>query len=369
MTNIPVANVSLGEEEAIAVAEVVRSGRLSMGPKVAEFEEAFRAYTGAKHAIAVNNGTSALHVALAALDLKPGDEVILPSLTFISTANTVLYQGAIPVLCECDPLTYNVTVEHLQACLTERTRAIIPVEMNGMAIDYETILSFADENELRVVVDSAESLGGAYKQRLVGSIAPVHMFSFFPNKIITTGEGGMITTDNEELAREMRVLLNQGQDYRYHHIRLGYNYRMTELQAAIGIEQLKRIEYRLEEKNRIAEFYRNAFAETDGIDTPTVPDYVTQHSWYMYSVRVDAQIRDAVVKQLEERSIETRLSFPPVHTQPFIQQTLGYKSEQLPLTNQAWNSKIDIPAWPGMTETMMSTVVESLRIAVENSKK
>ena len=369
MIKIPVANVSLGEEEAIAVANVVKSGRLSMGPKVADFEKDFCTYTGAQHAIALNNGTAALHVALAALNLKPEDEVILPSLTFISTAYAVMYLGATPVLCECDPLTYNVTVDNLQECLTNKTRAIIPVEMNGMPINYDDILNFAEDNNLKVVIDSAESLGSSYKNNKIGSIAPVHMFSFFPNKIITTGEGGMITTNSDSLAKEMRILLNQGQDYRYNHIRLGYNYRMTELQAAIGIQQLQRIEYRIQEKNRIAEFYNNAFCKMDGISIPYVPDYITQHSWYMYSVRVDPFIRDAVVKHLENEGIETRLSFPPVHTQPFIQKTLGYTADLLPHTNQAWNSKIDIPAWPGIIETDLDKVVNAMQSALDKESQ
>jgi perosamine synthetase len=361
---IPVADVSVGEEEANAVAAVVRGGRLSMGAKVGEFEAAFRKYTGAKHAIAVNNGTAALHLALAALNIKEGDEVIVPSLTFISTANAVLYQGATPVLCECDPRTYNVAVEHLQVCLTQRTRAIIPVEMNGMPINYDEILAFAKKHRLAVILDSAESLGAAYQGRRIGAIAPIHMFSFFPNKIITTGEGGMVTTDDDALAAEMRILLNQGQDYRYHHIRLGYNYRMTELQAALGVEQIKRIDHRIREKNRIAAVYGEAFSGRDGIEAPFVPEYVTQHSWYMYSVRVAPTIRDRVVKRLTQRGIETRLSFPPVHTQPYIQQRLGYTDDRLPLTNQAWAGKIDIPAWPGMSDKQLHTVIDALRSAV-----
>jgi dTDP-4-amino-4,6-dideoxygalactose transaminase len=361
---IPVADVSVGEEEANAVANVVRSGRLSMGPKVGEFEAAFRKYTGAEHAIAVNNGTAALHVALAALGIKPGDEVIVPSLTFISTANAVLYQGATPVLCECDPETYNVRVEDLRACMTKRTRAIIPVEMNGMPVDYDAVLAFANDAGIAVILDSAESLGATYRNRRVGAIAPIHMFSFFPNKIITTGEGGMITTDDAQLAARMRILLNQGQTHRYHHVELGYNYRMTELQAALGVVQMNRIEKRIHEKNRIAAYYNRAFEGETALRAPHVPDYVTQHSWYMYSVQVPAHIRDSVVEHMKGEGIETRLSFPPVHTQPYVQRQLGYRNEQLPLTNRAWAGKIDIPAWPGMSERQLQTVVDASRAAL-----
>ena len=361
---IPIANVTLGEEEARAVAEVVRSGRLSAGPKVAEFEAAFCEYTGARNAIAVVNGTAALHVALAALDIKPADEVITPSLTFISTANTVLYQGATPVLCECDPDTYNVTADNLRACVTERTRAIIPVEMNGMPVDYDAILAFAEDAGLAVILDSAESLGASYRGRLIGAISPIHMFSFFPNKIITTGEGGMITTSDDDLAALMRIILNQGQTHRYNHVCLGYNYRMTELQAALGVEQMRRIDFRIEEKNRIAKFYNEAFAEVDGIDAPFVPAYVTQHGWYMYSVRVAAEKRDAVVNELRENGIDVRLSFPPVHSQPYYQERFRFPAGYLPVTTRAWSQKIDIPAWPGMSDGELTAVIDALRSAI-----
>jgi perosamine synthetase len=357
---IPVADVTIGEEEVAAVAEVLRSGRLSSGPKIREFEEAFKAYTGARHAIAINNGTSALHVSLAALGIGPGDEVILPSLTFISTANVVLYQGATPVLCECDPETYNLTADNIRSCVTSRTKAIIPVEMNGLPLDYDEILEVARELNVAVILDSAESLGASYKGLSVGNIAPIHCFSFFPNKIITTGEGGMITTDSDELAAQFRMILNQGQDYRYHHIMLGYNYRMTELQAAVGVEQLKRIEQRLEEKVKLADYYKEALSNIPGVKTPEVPEYATRHSWYMYSIQVPRERRDAIVNDLAQQGIETRLSFPPIHTQPFYMEQYGYSEESLPICFDAWSRKIDIPIWPGLTTDQQDYVVKAL---------
>jgi len=293
----------------------------------------------------------------------------VPDITFISTANAVLYERAKPVVVECNPKTYNILLDDAEKRITNKTKAIIPVDMNGMPADYDEILQFADKHNLSVIADSAESLGALYKGQKTGAIAPLHIFSFFPNKNITTGEGGMITTDDEKLAEKIRKLRNQGQDYRYNHIRLGYNYRMTELQAAIGIQQLQRIEYRIKEKNRIAEFYNNAFCKMDGISIPYAPDYITQHSWYMYSVRVDPLIRDAVVKYLENEGIETRLSFPPVHTQPFIQKTLGYTTDLLPHTNQAWDSKIDIPAWPGIIETDLDKVVNAMQSALDKENQ
>ncbi len=366
MERIPVANVTLGEEEARAVAEVVRSGKLSAGPQVRAFEEAVRDYTGARHAIAVSSGTAALHVALAALGIGPGDEVIIPSLTFVATANAVLYLGGTPVLCECDPRTYNVTAEILQACVTSRTKAIVPVEMNGLPVGYDQILPLAEQLGLAVVIDSAESLGSAYKERPIGGIAPIHCFSFYPNKIITTGEGGMITVREAALAEQMRMFVSQGQASRYHHVVLGYNYRMTELQAAVGREQMNRIDRILQEKARVAEMYTRAFARSRHITPPYVPEYATRHSWYMYAVQVPEPMRDRVVARLSERGIETRQSFPPVHVQPLYQKRFGFRPESLPVTYSAWARKIDLPIWPGLPEPQQQYVIAELEAAIRD---
>lgn len=357
---IPVASPWITDDEVKAVEEVVRSGQLSMGPRVRTFEDDFASYTGANEALAVNNGTSALHVALAALGIGPGDEVVVPSLTFISTANVVAYLGAIPVLCECDPKTYNVTLDNLLEKVTTKTKAVIPVEMNGLPIDYDSILPAFDRLNIPVIVDSAESLGSIYKGKRVGSIAPIHCFSFFPNKIITTGEGGMITVSDAQLAQHMRQILNQGQDGRYHHVVLGYNYRMTEIQAAIGITQISKIDLFLEEKARIASRYHAAFQKTFNITPPFVPDYVGTHSWYMYAISVHNRDRDEIVKILDDKGIETRVSFPPIHTQPYYIEKFGYAKKDLPVTNQAFSNLIDIPIWPNMPEATQDEVIKSL---------
>jgi perosamine synthetase len=357
---IPVANIDVDEEEARAVYDVVKSGWLSMGRKVEEFEKDFKKYTNAKNAIAVNSGTSALHVALVALNVKEGDEVIIPSLTFISTANVVLYQKATPVLAECDPKTYNITPEEIEKRITKKTRAIIPVDMNGMSIDYDAILEVAEDYSLSLIADSAESLGATYKNKKIGGIAPIHCFSFFPNKNITTGEGGMITTSNNELAEKMRMIRHQGQDFRYHHVVLGYNYRMTEFQAAIGIVQLKKIDRILTEKEMIAKRYYEAFEGSDYIKPPYVPDYVTRHAWYMYAITVNKKYRDEIVKKLDEKGIETRLSFPPIHTQPLYRKMYGYTNESFPITYDAWRSLINIPIWGKMGRDNQEYVIDTL---------
>jgi len=359
---IPVANTFIGEEEAKAAYAVVKSGWISMGEEVKSFEKEFAAMVGAKHALAVNNGTAALHVILAALGIGPGDEVIVPTQTFISTANAVIYQGARPVLCETDPRTYNITPEAIEAVFTPRTKAIIPVDMNGMPMDYDAILAFAKKHGLKVIADSAESLGGTYKGRKVGSIAPVHMFSFFPNKNISTGEGGMITTEDDSLAASMRMILNQGQDYRYHHVVLGYNYRMTNIQAAIGREQLKKLAHVIREKQAIAKRYDNAFQSCRNISRPYLPPYVTQHAWYMYPVTLNKSLgRDDIVEKLTKENIQTRLSFPPIHIQPYYQGAFGYKDSDLPVSLSAWRQLIDIPIWVGLGPERQDFVISTLK--------
>ena len=362
MERIPVANTYIGEQEADAVRDVVASGWLSMGKQVRAFEEEFARAVGATHAIAVNNGTTALQVPLMAMGIDgPECEVIVPSLTYISSSNVVLYQNATLVLAECDPTTYNVTADIIEPLITDRTRAVIAVDMNGMPVDYDSILALAHRRGIRVIADSAEGLGASYKGARVGSQAPVHTFSFFPNKNITTGEGGMIVTDDDELAETMRVVRNQGQDRRYHHVALGNNFRMMEVQAAIGRVQLSRLDWLIGEKQAVAEYYDELLADCPGVSPPHRPDYVAQHSWYMYAVSLDERLdRDAVVAYLDERGIETRLSFPPVHTQPYYQQRFGHTDDSLPASLDAWSRLIDIPIWVGLTREQQETIVAEL---------
>ena len=370
MKNVPLANPYLGEDEAKAVYDVVKSGWVSMGNKVKEFEGAFAEYVGAKHAIATNNGTTALHLALISLGIREGDEVLLPDITFISTANVALYERATPILVECDPRTYNISLMDAENRLTRKTRAIIAVDMNGLPVDYDRVIAFAERHNLGLIVDSAESLGAVYKGCKVGSIAPLHVFSFFPNKNITTGEGGMITTDDGEVAALLRQLRNQGQDYRYHHIHLGYNYRMTDIQAALGLEQLKKVENILSAKEEIALRYDQSFRGDPDISPPFVPEYIGRHAWYMYAISLKHGLdRDRIVSVLKTRGIDTRLSFPPVHTQPYYQNRFGYVQESYPISFTAWSQLIDLPLWVGLTHKDQEYVVECLKDAVRSLKE
>ena len=361
LEKIPVANTFVGEEEAQAVYEVVKSGWLSMGARVKAFEESFARTVDAPYAVSLNSGTAALHVVLAALGIGEGDEVIVPSLTFISTANVVLYQNAVPVLAECDPKTYNITPEAIRAKITKKTKAIISVDMNGMPVDYDALREFEAQG-IPVIADSAESLGAQYRGKKIGSIFRIHCFSFFPNKNITTGEGGMIVTTDKVLAESCARIRHQGQERRYHHTDLGYNYRMTEMQAALGLVQLEKFPKALQEKTRLARRYDELLRAIPAISRPVVPAYVTQHAWYMYAVSCRSkQERDRIVSELEKSNIETRLSFPPVHIQPYYQKRFGFTDASLPVTYDAWSRLIDIPIWAGLGDERQDRVVRALQ--------
>jgi dTDP-4-amino-4,6-dideoxygalactose transaminase len=360
MDFIPIANPRIGEEEARAVYDVVKSGWISMGKKVQELESNVCAYTNAKHAVAMNNGTSTLHAILIALDIGPGDEVIVPSLTYISSANVVLFMGATVVLCENDPQTFNVTPEQIREKITERTKAFMAVDMKGQPVDFDAFTALSEETGLPFIADSAESYGAMYKGQKVGSQATAHSFSFFANKNITTGEGGMVTTNDSVLYEKLMIIRNQGQEGRYNHTYLGNNFRMTDVSAAIGIEQLKRIDTLLEEKVVIAGRYTEAFKSHPGVEPPYVPNYVDRPSWYMYAITVDARLRDGLIDHLTKQEIDTRLSFPPVHIQPYYQKQFGYRPDDVPSAQKAFDTFLDIPIWADMGAANQDRIISEI---------
>jgi len=367
MINIPMAKPFVGEEEAKAAYDTIKSGWLSMGPRVKDFEKQFADLVDTKYAISTNNGTTALHVALIAAGVKDGDEVLVPNITFASTAKVVLYERAIPILVECDPKTYNISLDDVEKKISKKTKAIIPVDMNGMPFDYDGILEIAKRYNLKVIADSAESLGATYKGKKVGSIAPLHIFSFFPNKNITTGEGGMVTTNDKKLAKTIAILRNMGQDYRYHHTLLGFNYRMTEIAAVIGIEQLKKFNHIVSIRNQIVKNYNQGLVNVSGVTLPHVPDYVSKHAWYMYTISLDENIeRDKLVNGLKEFGIDTRTSFPPVHTQPFYKHFFEVKKEDYSISYNAWKHLLNLPIWVGLTKEDQNYIINSIKKTIEN---
>ncbi|MBI4294795.1 MAG: DegT/DnrJ/EryC1/StrS family aminotransferase [Chloroflexi bacterium] len=356
---MPFVRPLLGNEEAEAVAQVVRSGWLSQGERVAEFEQKFAQYAGASEAVAVASGTAALHMAMIVAGVGPGDEVIVPSFTFAATANAVLFQGAIPVFADIDASTFNISVEDVSRRITPRTRAIVPVHYAGQMADVAGIVGIARKHGLVVIEDAAEAHGATYNDRHAGLFGDMAIFSFTPIKSMTTGEGGIIITDNREYVDRLKILRNHGMDAPYHHIALGYNYRMTEMQAALGLVQLGRLDGVLHRKKEIAEYY-NSRLNSEGILLPAIAPTTTRHAYMLYTVRVPATRRDAVVAKLTEKGVEAKSTyFPPVHLQPYYRQRFGFKEGTLPITEEVAKQVISLPVSATLSDDEVEYVARS----------
>ena len=369
MTFIPIAQPFIDTEEADSVYNQVKSGWISMGKRVKQFESIVQDYLSVKHAVAFSNGTATLHAALLALNVKPGDEVLVPSLSYISSANAVVFCGAKPVFVEENEKTFLVDPETFESKITPKTKAIMSVDLKGMPVDFDTLNALSEKHDIPLISDSAESLGAKYKDKLVGSQALVHSFSLFANKNITTGEGGIITTNNDDIAKICQCIRNQGQSERYVHVMIGHNYRMTDIVASIGIPQLNRVEFIMKEKNRLAMAYTNAFLNHPLIQPPYVPEYVSRHSWYMYCLMLDESVnRDRLAERMIENGVDYRLSFPPIPLQPIYQKMYGYKEGDFPNSEKIFNQFIDIPCWVGMSDDQVQHVIDTILDAVEKSK-
>lgn len=356
----------------IAAVNAVLSTRwLSMGPKIDEFEQAFAAQLGVRHAIGVNSGTSGLHLAMIAAGIGDGDEVITPSFSFIASANCVLYERGKPVFVDIDPLTGNMDSSRIAEAITERTKAIIPVHAFGQPADMDPILAIARVHNLRVIEDACEAIGAEYKGRRAGTLADAAMFAFYPNKQMTTGEGGMIVTDNDEWAALFRSLRNQGRDVFdgwLNHTRLGYNYRMDEMSAALGLAQLQRIEELLEKRAQVAAWYNERIDEIPGLEKPYIAPTTTRMSWFVYVIRCDDGIdRNNLIEYLKEQGIPSRAYFTPIHLQPFYKERFGWQRGDLPNTEKAGDTFLALPFSSVMTEEQVEYVCEKLREGVERS--
>lgn len=357
---VPVANPTIGIKEAKLVFKKIKSGWISMGPEVRKFEKKVQSFLGVKHAIAVNNGTSALDALLTALDIKPGDEVIVPSLTYISSANVVKYKNAKLVLCDVNENTFNTEVKEVEKKITKKTKLIIVTDLKGMPVDYDRFKKLSKKTNIPIIADSAESFGAKYNNKFVGSQLLAHTFSFFANKNLTTGEGGMIVTNNNKLEKKLRIIRNQGQNKRYNHVVLGNNFRMTDISASIGIVQLSKIKSCIRKKNKIANKYDKGLKDTKLIKTPFIPKYVSNHSWYNYCIKVPKNKRNKLMKYLNEKSIETRLSFPPIHIQPFYKKEFKKQKKFLKKSLEAFEQFIDIPIWPDLSKIKQDYVIKSI---------
>ncbi len=343
MRRINIAEPIIEAEEIAAVTQVLKEKRLSQGEYVEKFEKSFAEYVGTNHAIAFNSGTAALQVGLAAKGIKPKDEIITSPFTFAATANVIVLLGAKPVFVDIDPETLNINPLLIEEAITSNTRAIIPVHYAGQCAEMDEIIRIAKEYDLFVLEDAAEAHGSLYKKKLAGNLGDAGTFSFYPNKNIVTGEGGMLTTNDDELAKKARILLNHGQDGRYHHVEIGWNYKMMDLVAAIGLVQIKRIHHILKHKKELAEYYIDIFREFDFIRPQTVRSY-NLHSYMLFSVLTSNQAqRDALQSILENAGVETRIAFPSLHLQPIFRRLYGFKYGQFPVAEKASETVLCIP--------------------------
>jgi dTDP-4-amino-4,6-dideoxygalactose transaminase len=353
---IPLSKPLIGDEEKQAVLEVLDSGMLAQGPRVAAFEKAFAEMVGVKYAIATSNGTTALHLALLAAGVKTGDEVITTPFTFIASANTILMTGARPVFVDIDPVTFNLQPELIAAAITPRTKAIMPVHLFGLSADMDAIMTLARQHNLVVIEDACQSHGAEYKGKRVGSFG-IGCFSLYPTKNMTSAEGGMITTDEAAWAERCQILRQHGMRRRYYHDELGYNYRMTDLHAAIGLAQLRKLERFNAARLANARFLNEHLR---GVTTPTTPAGY-RHVFHQYTIRVGNGKRDALLEHLHKQGVGCGVYYPvPVHQQTFYVNDLGYHGQCFPEAERAAAEVLSLPAHPALSSADLETIVAAV---------
>ncbi len=371
---IPYGRHSIDQEDIQAVVEVLKSDWLTTGPLIDQFEKVFSEFVGAKYAVAVNSGTAALHAAMFAIGIVPGDEVVVPAMTFAATANCVAFQGGTPVFADVDPGSLTLDPSSVKARISPKTKAIIAVDYAGQPCNYDALAEIALSNNLILVADACHSLGGSYKQNSVGSLAELNAFSFHPVKHITTGEGGMITTSDQRLAERMRIFRNHGISTDHHQREaqgswfyemtdLGYNYRITDFQCALGMSQLKKLPSWIKRRHEIARRYNEAFNECPQIKPLLVRDDVL-HAYHLYVVRLNFEgtnlNRNMIFKQLREKGIGVNVHYIPVHLHPFYRIKFKTAPGLCPVSEAAYNEIISLPMFPDLSDDDLGEVIDGL---------
>lgn len=364
---IPLSRPDITEREKQAVLAVLDSNLLSLGPKLGEFEEKMAAYAGTEYAIACNSGTSGLHMIISGLGIKDGDEVITTPFSFISSSNCMLFERAKPVFVDIDEKTYNMDTSQIEAKITERTKAILPVHIFGQPANMQEIRQIALKHDLYIIEDSCEAIGAEWNGEKAGAMSDAGVFAFYPNKQMTTGEGGIVVTNNEALAKLCYSLRNQGRgiDTQWlNHVRLGYNYRMNDISAALGIAQLERIDEIIEARQRAADSYIRKLKDVKGIILPTV-DKRVKMSWFVFVIRFEQWIdRNLVMEKLLDRGVGCRPYFTAIHLQPFYREMFGYKEGDFPVTEHVANGTLAIPFFNNITEEQIDIVVDEIKRAI-----
>ena len=365
MKHVQMANTQLTENEIDAAIAVLRSGALRQGNECSKFENEFAKMTGAKAAVTCANGTAALHLAYLSI-LNPGDEVLVPGFTFIATASMVSMSGGKPVFCDVHKDSFLIDLEDAEGKITEKTRAIAPVHLFGNACEIEAIQKFAEKHNLKIIWDAAQSHGTTYHNIDVGAFGDFVCYSFYPTKNMFVGEGGMVCTDNSEYEHKLRFLRAHGQTAKYRHTMLGLNYRMTDVEGAIGYEQLKRLDTMLSTRRSNAKIYNEAFSSIDGIQPQAITDN-TEHSWHQYCALIDPEKvginRDTLIEKLKDRGVSSGIHYPRgLHKQPIFEEMYG--TFELPITDFLTEHIIALPVHHGMSEEDAQYVVESVRACI-----
>lgn len=374
---------TVDDKDIEAVIKVLKDEYLTTGPYVKEFEERIATYVGSKYAVAVSNGTAALHMACYAAGIKEGDEVIVPAITFAASANCVLYCGGTPVFADIDPKTYNIDLKEIENKITKKTKAIIPVDYTGQSVDMDEIRKIADKHKLIVIEDGAHSLGSEYKGKKVGTKAHMTEFSFHPVKPITTGEGGIVVTNDEELYKKMLLFRshgitrdkdllthNEGPWY-YEQIDLGYNYRITDIQCALGISQMNKIDDFINRRRDIVEKYNEGFKDIKEIIIPYEADY-SNSGWHLYIIKLDLEklncTRKEIFEALQAENIGVNVHYIPVYLHPYYQK-LGYKKGLCKNAEELYERMITIPLFPKMTDNDVQDVIDGVKKVINYYRK
>ncbi len=390
---IPMSSPDLSEAERQAVLAVVQTRHLSMGPQITAFEEAFCRLTGCRHAIGVSSGTAGLHLCVRAAGIATGDLVITSPFSFVSSSNVLLYENAIPIFVDVDPRSGNLEPEQVQTAVKDLAaggkaaqrwlprqgaaarapvKAILAVDVFGQAADYDRLQPVADEYGLRLIEDACEALGAEYKGRKAGTLGNYGVFAFYPNKQITTGEGGLIVTNDDQAAAMMRALRNQGRapgDTWLQHTYLGYNYRMDEMSAALGVVQMGRLEALLATRQSVAGWYQERLAEIPGVEVPFVAPETSRASWFVYVIRLAPHIlRQQVADRLAQQHIPVRPYFLPIHLQPYMVERFGYRPGDYPVTEDLGERGLALPFSGKMTESQVDQVCQALREAIRQGR-
>ena len=362
---VPFHKPHITNKELDAVSETIHSGWLTMGPKTLEFEKAFKQYIGSDYAISLNSATAALHLTLNALKIKENDEVIIPANTFISTAEAVTYSGARPVLCDIEYKTHNINSDLIEELITPHTKAIIPVHFGGHCCKMDQIITIAKKHNLKVIEDAAHALPSLYKNRKIGTISDATCFSFYATKTMTTGEGGMVVTNNKNIAEKITLQrlhgingdawnrYEQDNDWYYEVVDLGYKYNTTDIQSALGFVQLGKLEWMNNERKEISKMYKDAFSgKIECIDE----SISSESSWHLFVIKVAN--RDKLHQQLKEKGISTSVHFIPIHKHPYYNNRFSFKNKDYPISNIVYKQSLSLPIYPGLSNDKVNYIIQ-----------